>query len=110
MAKNLRVSTLTIANGATVSSTLTLENNRVPLAVITPAAMTGSALTFNASDDGSTFYPLYNESSSYSVTIGTSTARHYALARQPMEGVKYFQVVSGSAEGAARTIKVISGE
>ena len=110
MAKNLRVSTLTIANGATTSSTLTLENNRVPLAVITPSSMTGSTLTFQASDDGSTFYPLFNEGSSYSLTISTSVARHYGLARQPMEGVKYFQVVSGSTEGASRTIKVISGE
>jgi len=110
LAKNLRVSTLTIASAGTVSTTLTLENNRVPLAVITPSAMTGSTLTFQASDDGSTFYPLFNEGSSYSISISTSIARHYGLARQPMEGVKYFQVVSGSAEGASRTIKVISGE
>ena len=109
MAKNLRLdSTVTIANGGTVSTTLTLEGSRIPLALITPAALTGTTFTFKASNDNATFYPVYLESSSYSVTV--STSRHIALDRRAMEGVRYLQVVSGSAEGAARTIGVISGE
>lgn len=110
MAKNLRVTDVTIANAGTVSTTVTLENNRVPLAVVTPAVMTGSALTFNTSTDGSVFTPLFYESSAYSITIATSVARHYALNRAAFEGVKYVQVVSGSSEGEARSLKVISGE
>ncbi len=109
MAKNLRLTdTVTIANGATVSSTLTMEGSRIPLAILTPAALTGTTLTFKQSSDNATFYPIYYESTSYSVTV--STSRHVALDRRAMEGVKYFQVVSGSAEGASRSIGVISGE
>lgn len=109
MAKNLRLTdTVVIANGGTISTSLTLENNRIPLAIITPSALTGTAFTFNVSNDGSTFTPLYYESTAYSIT--TSTSRHHALNRAAFEGVKFLQVVSGTAEGAARTIKVISGE
>jgi len=108
MAKNLRLTdTVVIANGGTVSTTLTLEN-RIPLALVLPAALTGTAITFKASCDNSTFNPVYYESTSYSLTV--STSRHVALNRLAFEGVKYLQVVSGSAEGAARTIGVISGE
>lgn len=109
MAKNLRLTdTVVIANGGTVSATLTLEGSRIPLGILTPAALTGTTFTFKASNDNATFYPIYLESTAYSVTVATS--RHIALDRRAMEGVKYFQIVSGSAEGAARTIGVISGE
>jgi hypothetical protein len=109
LAKNLRLTdTVVIANGGTVSATLTLDGSRIPLALVTPAVLTGTTFTFKASNDNATFYPVYLESSSYSVTV--STSRHVALDRRAMEGVKYFQVVSGAAEGAARTIGVISGE
>ena len=109
MAKNLRLTdTVVIANGGTVSTTLTLENSRIPLALVLPAALTGTAITFKASTDNATFNPVYYESTSYSLTV--STSRHVSLNRLVFEGVKYLQVVSGSAEGAARTIGVISGE
>jgi hypothetical protein len=108
MAKNLRIGNVTIATSGTVSTTLSLENNRIPVAIVTPAALTGTAITFNVSDNGSTFTPLYYESTLYSLT--TSTSRHHALNRVAFEGVKFLQVVSGSAEAASRTIKVISGE
>jgi hypothetical protein len=87
---------------------LTLENSRIPVALTTPAALTGTAFTFNASADGTTFRPLYYESTQYTVTV--STSRHVGLNRLAFEGVKYLQVVSGSTETASRTIGVISGE
>ena len=109
MAKNLKVSTVTIASSGTTSDTLTLENSRVPLALETPAALTGTTFTFkSASSSGGTPAPLYYEGTAYSVTVGTS--RHIALDRRAFEGVKYLQVVSGSSEGGARVITVITGE
>ena len=109
MAKNLRLTdTVTIASSGTVSTSLTLENSRVPVAITTPAALTGTAFTFNASADGTTFRPLYYESTQYTVTV--STSRHVGLNRLAFEGVKHIQIVSGSTETAARTIGVISGE
>lgn len=110
MAKNLSFdsTTITIANTATVSSVLTLDRQRIPLALITPAALTGTAFTFQASPDGTNYYPLYYEGTAYSVTV--SASRHVALDRRVFEAVKYLKVVSGTAEGALRTIGVITGE
>jgi hypothetical protein len=109
LAKNLRLTdTVTIANAGTVSTTLTLENGRIPLAVVTPAALTGTTFTFKASSDNATFNQIYYESTAYSLTV--STSRHIALNRLAFEGVRYLQIVSGSAEGASRSIGVISGE
>ena len=108
MAKNLRESQVTIASSGTISTTIAMENNRIPIAVVTPAALTGTALTFNASFDGVTFFPVYYESTAYSLT--TTTNRFHSLNRAAFEGVKFVQIVSGTAEGASRIIRVISGE
>jgi hypothetical protein len=110
MAKSLLSADVVIANGGTTSASLVLPVNRIPLAIITPSAMTGTALTFNVSFDGQTFTPLFYESTAYSITISTSVARQYALNRAAFEGVKFLQIVSGSTELALRTLKVISGE
>ena len=110
MAKNLKVTSVTIPMGGTESNTLTLENSRIPLALGMPATFTGTAVTFKAaSSDGGTALPVYYEGTLYSVTV--STSRHVALDRRAMEGVKYLQVVSGSTESSgARVITVITGE
>lgn len=110
MAKNLRLTdTVTIANAGTTSTTLILEGGRTALAVVTPAALTGSTFTFQASaDEGTTFSALYNGGTQYSVAVNTS--RYIALDRDVFAGVKYLRIVSGSSEAAARTIGVISGE
>jgi hypothetical protein len=111
LAKNLILTdTVTIASSGTTSTTLTLSGSRIPLVILIPAVMTGTTMTFKASNDGATFYPIYYESTSYSVTIPTGAVRHIALDRRAMEGVKYFQVVSGSSESSSRSIGVISGE
>lgn len=110
MAKSITSQTTTIASSGTTSAAVTMERNRVPLAVIMPAAFTGTAITFEVSVDGTTFQPLYNESTLYSVTVSTSVARTYALSRQAMDGVKYVRIVSNGTEGALRTITIVSGE
>jgi hypothetical protein len=112
LAKNLRLdSTVTIAISGNTSTTLTLEGGRIPLAILIPAAMTGTAMTFLASNDNATFRSVYLESTQYSLTIPTGATRHIALDRKAFEGVKYLQcVVNGAGEAAARTIGVISGE
>jgi hypothetical protein len=110
MAKNLKVDTVTIASAGTTSTAIQLASNRVPLAIVTPAAMTGTSLTFLSSDDGTTYSPVYYEGTLYSVAMGTAASRHIALDRRAFESVKTVQIVSSSAEGALRTLKIISGE
>jgi hypothetical protein len=81
----------------------------VPLAIVTPSALTGTTFKFQASaDQGTNFYALYNEGTEYSVAVNTS--RYIALNPNVFEGVKVVRIVSGSSEAAARTIGVISGE
>lgn len=110
MARLLSVSNVTIANGATTSTALSMDLDRIPVAIITPAAMTSTSLTFEASDDdGTTWRPVFNEGTQYSVTISASQSRQIGLARQPFEGVRLVRIIAGSTEGAARTLKIISG-
>lgn len=110
MAKNLTLTdTVTIASSGTTSTALTMQGGRVPLAIVTPSALTGSAFTFQASaDQGTNFYNLYNEGTQYSVNVGAS--RYIALNPNVFEGVKVLRIVSGSSEAATRTIGIISGE
>lgn len=112
MAKNIKATIATIANGGTTTPTITLDPNKIPLALEMPSAFTGTTITFLAtSSSGGTPVPLYFESTLYSVTVAAS--RHVALNRVAFEGVKYLQLVSnagGGGETAARDIVLISGE
>ena len=109
MAKNLSLTgTVTIASSGTVSTAITIEGGRTVLAVLTPTALTGTSLKFQASTDGNNFFALYNGATEYSVTVADS--RYIALSTEVMAGVRHLKVVSGSSEAAARTISVISGE
>ena len=109
MAKNQKVVVATIPNAGTTSDTITMEPGRIPVALELPAALTGTTLTFKAATAAAgTPVALYYESTQYSVTVAPS--RYVSLNRAACEGVKYLQIVSGSAESAARTINVMIGE
>ena len=109
MAKNVAVDSVVIANGATTSTAVTLPANKRLLAIITPSALTSTAITFEQScDDGTTYTPVYNESSAYSLTV--STSRYNRVVGEVFDGCRIVRLVGGTAEGAARTIKVILGE
>lgn len=108
MAKNIALTDkVTIATGTT-STGLSMTRNRVPVAILTPAALTGTSMTFQASLDGTNFYDLYNGSTQYSVTVAAS--RYIALNPDVFQGVAFIRLVSGSSEAASRDIYVISGE
>ena len=108
MARNLKLTDkVTIASSGTTSTALTLQGT-IPLAMQMPAAFTGTAITFQCSNDGSTFYDLYNGSTLYSVTVAAS--RYIALNPDIFEGVRFVRLVSGSNEGAIREIFLVSGE
>lgn len=109
MVKNQYVVVATIPNAGTDSATITMEPGRIPVALELPAAFTGTTITFKAATASSgTPIALYYESTLYSVTVAPS--RYVSLNRAAFEGVKYLQIVSGSAETASRTINVMTGE
>jgi hypothetical protein len=109
LAKNLTLTdTVTIASSGTTSTALTLQGGRVPLAIVTPSALTGTAFTFQASTDGTNFFNIYNEGTQYSLNVGIS--RYIKLNINAFQAVRYIRIVSGSSEAALRTISIISGE
>jgi hypothetical protein len=109
LAKNLRFTdTVTIASSGTVSTTVTMENNRVPLAIFMPAAFSGTSVKFEASADGSNFFRVYNAGADYEPTV--SASKYVTLNQSIMDSVRYVKLVSTSTETAARTITIISGE
>ncbi len=100
------VTSVAIANGQTVSDAVDLGGLR-PIALVTPAALTGTSFTFQSSVDGTTFVPVYDSSGSQ-VSVTVSTSRFVVLSPTSFAGVRHLKVVSGSAEGAARTIQIVA--
>jgi hypothetical protein len=95
---------ITIANAAQLSSAV--ENKHgFDMGVVVPAAFTGTALTFEVSADGVTYQPLYGTDGN-AVSLTVAQGRSYVLPSS-INPWPHFKVKSGSAEGAARTLKVV---
>lgn len=120
----LNVKTFTIANGATVSGSAdTLPfidmHNYVLVGIEFPAAMTGTGITFQVSNDAAvydsygvlatapvTYVPVYQGASVVTITKQNSTLVLLGTTYRTLEGMgRYLQVVSQAAEGGARTFK-----
>ncbi len=95
---------VTIANGAQNSSVI--ELNGFQLAGIQmPAAFTGTTITFLvATTLAGTYQALYNLTGAVSYAVGAS--RFVAIDPKDFQGTPYIKLVSGSAEGAARSFTV----
>lgn len=94
-----------IASGETDSSVVNMSNFTLA-AVEIPASMTSTALTFNVGSSSASVAPLKDMTdSAVSVTI-SNTAAVYRLDANDFNGFQYVQVVAGSSEGAARTLKL----
>lgn len=91
----------TIANSAQESSAITC-NGLSLTGFFIPAAFTGTAITFEASPDGVTYYPVVGIAGALSVTVTTST--YYAVDSKNFQGIAYLRLKSGTSEGGARTI------
>lgn len=92
----------TIDNGATTSGAIDVGGMSL-VGIKFPAAFTGTTVTFTMCDTlGGTYVPVYNASGAVSYTI--AQARYYAIAPADFSGIRYLKIVSGSAEGAARTL------
>lgn len=102
----IQQSPVTIGSGSTTSSNLSTQGLGV-VAIILPSAFTGTTMTFNGSDDGTNFYPMYNTAgTALSCTIAAS--RMVVFSPGDLVGPQFIQLVSGSAEGGARTIQCVT--
>jgi len=99
---------LTIANGAQTSDDLDLARlGEQVVGILTPASMTGTAMTFTVCFIGTTFVPLHDSTgAAVSITIGSS--RYIYLPPAIFAGVARLRVVSGSVESGAKIISVIT--
>lgn len=104
----------TISSGQTKSAAVRLPPLESGLSLLCglsmPGTITGVTMTFEVSvDGGTTFNPLYDDTGvQVSVTIAAS--RHIRLIPSLFAGIDHLKLVSGSAEGADRTIGLVFAE
>lgn len=99
----LIVSTGSIANGQTVSAAIQVKGYSL-VGIQLPAAFTGTALTFQVSLDGTTYQLLKSTTSGSSLSYTVAQGTYVAIDPTPFYGARYIKIVSGTAEGAARTL------
>jgi hypothetical protein len=111
MTTGIKALSATIANGASLSDAVDLLKHEV-VGLVMPSAWTAASVTFQGSQDGSTYNDLYDSGGTEkSYTVAAS--RHVLLsAPEDFRGVRYLKVRSGTAgtpvnQGAERIIKVL---
>jgi hypothetical protein len=93
---------VTIASGQTESGAVDLHGMNL-VGIMMPAAFTGTSVTFKGSLDGVTYNDLYNtDGTALSVTVAAD--RFILIVPSDFAAVRYLKLVSGSSEGAERTI------
>ena len=105
---------VTIANGASLSGAATLDGKSV-VGLISPAAWTPAGISFEASRDGTTFYPLYSAAGEVSIPsahVAAAEARFFQMDPGDWIGFAAVKVRSGLngaavAQGAARTVTLV---
>ena len=104
--------TATIANGASLSGAIDLQNARL-FALHMPADWTAANLTFSVSSNGTTYNDLY-DSDGTEVTV-TAAEDRYIVITNPSRwlGIRWLMVRSGTSgaavnQGAERLITVVS--
>jgi hypothetical protein len=98
------VGTFSITSGQTVSDAINL-NNRTLLG-LQFATFTGVAVTFQGSSDGIT-YVAVKDTAGASVSFTVASDTYVVIQPAILAGLKFVKLVSGSAEGANRTVTAI---
>lgn len=101
----VKIKSTTIADNATTSSEVDLENGTL-CGIFIPAGFVGTALTFTAApESGGTFVALEN-SSGNAISYTVEASKYYPLDPKDFWGVRWVKFVSGSSEtGGPLTIK-----
>lgn len=96
----------TIANGAATSTAVDLCG--VTLAGIQlPASFTGTSITFQAATSlGGTYQTIINPTGA-SVGATVSAGKYLTLSPSDFAGIQFLKIVSGSNEGADRTLELV---
>lgn len=97
---------LTITSGTQTSNSSRTGFKATPVAVIFPAAMTGTGITFEVTDDGTNWYPLHNSSGTL-ITITKVNGVYHTLNTLDFAGVQEVRIKSSGNEDADRVFKLI---
>ena len=103
--------TVVIANGQTTSGAVGNTGARrgyKRIGVALPATFTGASISFSVSADGTTYQALYAITATL-VSVTVVQGRSYDLPEE-LQPWPFFKIVSASAEGAERTLKVVMAE
>ena len=101
----LEVFTVTIANGATVSSSINM-NAYTLVGVKFPATMTSTTVTLQDSLDGTTFEDTYNTNNNL-IEWTFTQGRHYKILPSDTAAWINLRLKVDSSEGAERSIQII---
>lgn len=102
----LLIKNVTIANGGTNSTSVDISRHTLA-GIEFPAALTGTGVTLQVSQDDSTFNTVYQGSGDVTITKQNSKLVMVGSTFKTLEGLgKYLRVVSSGAEGAERTLKL----
>lgn len=105
MLRDSSVFTATIGSGQTTSSVVYARNFSL-FQLCLPSTFTGTTLTFQTSyDAGGTFQTLYDNTGA-AVSLSVNQGLNYDLPTA-LASSAFFKIVSGSAEGGARTLFVV---
>jgi hypothetical protein len=100
---------LTVSSGGTTSAAFGVGDYTIA-GVITPSALTSTAITFTASDTfGGTYAPVY-DSDGNQVSLSAAASRAIGLSGAEADALapfKWLKLVCGSAEAADRAITVV---
>lgn len=94
---------VTLASGGTKTPAIDLQGFTL-CGVLFPATFTGTALTFEMSVDGTTFFPVVATTSGTALSYTVAQGKYSALDPTPFQGIRYLKLVSGSTEGADRVL------
>lgn len=86
---------VTITSGQSLSAAANAKGYLV-VGVSVPATFDGSALTFQVSPDGTTWYNAYDAAGT-ELNITASASRFIALPQDAMQGVEWLKVRAGTA-------------
>jgi hypothetical protein len=98
--------TATIAASGTTSDAVDCTRYQL-VGFYTPAALTGTAITFTASPDNSTFYTVKEVGGAATKSETVTTSSFYPLDPRVFAGLQYVKLVSGSSEASARSITCV---
>lgn len=103
----LSVLTATITNGTTTSDAQDIAGTTL-VGIQLPAAFTGTAITFQVATSLAGAYQTLTNSGGSALALSVSAAKFITLNPADFAGIQFFKLVSNAAEGATRSIELIT--